>query len=90
MTTKAIPNPETLKSDLDIADVIKQVEEYERIHGAPAAVVKVQNRSFGSYYDITSLKEAIDNHRIWVGCDIYLRHWDKSYFMNLPKDMSGR
>ncbi|MDP2692170.1 MAG: hypothetical protein Q8O88_00860 [bacterium] len=80
---KTIPNPETIKDKSDIEKVIASLEEFERMHGTPAVVVKRQNLSFGSSYDIISMEEA--NRRLgkWEGSETYLKYWPKEFFYQL-------
>ncbi len=88
MVTKTLTNPEMLRSKSSIIDVIQSIEEFERMNKTSGAIVKVQNRSLGAYYDIVSLKDAQQNYRKWVGCDIYLKFWEKNYFLDLLRNYS--
>lgn len=83
---KTIPNPEAIKDLSDIEDTIAGLEEFERMHGTPAVVVKRQNLSLGSSYDFAPIEEAKRRLGKWENSETYLKLWDKEYFIGLRKD----
>lgn len=83
---KTIPNPESIKDKSDIEGIIAGLEEFERINGTPAVVVKRQNLSLGSSYDFAALDEAKRRLNKWEGSETYLKLWDKEYFIGLRKN----
>ncbi len=83
---KTIPNPEAIKDKSDIDGTIAELEEFERMQGMPAVVVKRQNLSLGSSYDIVLAEEAKRRLGKWEGSEAYLKLWDKNYFIELRKN----
>lgn len=87
MITKAIPNPEKLNRPSEIADVIRQIDEFERMHHEPAVVVKRQNLSLGVSYDILSLYNVQREIGKWHGPECYLKFWERPYFIQLQEQL---
>ena len=84
-TIKTIPNPEAIKDKKELDDIIAQLEDFERVHGKSAGVVKRQNISLGSSYDIVTAEEAEPQLGKWVGSELYLKFWPKSVLYGLQK-----
>ncbi len=78
-----IRNPETITTRGDLDAVIAELEEFERLHGKPAGIVKRQNRSLGSSYDITTAEEANAKLGKWEDSETYLKFWPKQHFYDL-------
>ncbi len=83
IAVKTVPNPETLRYKTEIADTIAQLEELERLRRKPVGIVKRQNLSLGSSYDMVTAEEASAKLGKWEGSEIYLEFWPKQYFCDL-------
>lgn len=83
---KTIPNPDKIKSRIELDDIITLLEQSEKEIGKPVCIVKRQNLSLGVSYDMVTLEEAREHIGKWHGSETYLKLWDAQYFSELRKN----